>query len=159
MLSDVSNSNFLKYMTHDNIINCAAIGSGIYILKSIFSFISDYFTIKRERNYIHKIVLDEQIKRNVNENSNIVQKQEIAYLCYLKILNNTYSKEFEVFDKERYKLFESIDLVDLEKYLICIENFNLNFKITEQTILKEIFSNLGLNSVDDKNEDLSIDLQ
>ena len=102
------------------------------------------------------MILSEQIKHNINENSNKTQKQEIAYLCYLKILNGTYSKEIDSFEKERYKIFETNDL---DKYLICIENFNNNFKLIEHNILKEIYLDLGLSLTEGTNESEAIDLQ
>ena len=65
-------------------------------------------------------------------------------------------EEIDSFEKERYKIFETNDL---DKYLICIENFNNNFKLIEHNILKEIYLDLGLSLTEGTNESEAIDLQ
>ena len=138
----------------DNILIVLAIGSGIYIIGNLISYFHQIFKSKSEMREIRKIIKEEkEEKEKLDSNKSTKEmKIELAYSCYLKILNKLYHHQFVSFDKERSSLFNTNDL---DQYINCVEVFNLNMKEKEQNILKEVTSELSMDwdlPRDDKNE-------
>ena len=128
----------------DSIINLLAVGSGVYILGNLVSYLRQMFKTNSNINQMKKIIKSEKQKyllnTKTNKNSN-ESKLELAYLCYLKILYGLYHTQFITYDRERSSLFLN---KDLDKYMNCVDSFNHNLKIEEQFILKEIKVELAI---------------
>jgi hypothetical protein len=138
-----------------NVVNFLAIGGGIYILKSSYNFITNYFKEKNENKEIKILIEKEKSKINtdlsLSQNQNYNKKNEIVFSLYFKILNTVYKKNFSTFNKKRLIIFNNDDI---EKYINYVEEFLKNLKYVEENILRIIHEELKL---DPESNDLKYD--
>ena len=106
--------------------------SGIYILKSSYNFISNYFKEKNTKKEILKIIDN---YRQLIDNNRHLSKHEQCFLMYYVILNSLYKKELTEYDENRRK-----NINDLELYIQIVEKSSKVIKSIEENILQIVFN-------------------
>jgi len=132
---------FYDKATKENILYAAGIISVFYIAKSTFGLFSSYFKNNRKYKEIKAILEKEKTKLMADQTQ--FSKFDLSYLLYLKILNQSYRKEFCEFNKNRLKIFNADNIY---KYINCVEQFIRDLKFIEQDIFKIIFDDLKIDS-------------
>lgn len=144
--------------TKQKITYSLALGGALYLIKSFYEKLGNFFKERNENKEIIQLIEREKEKFKIN-NLNLNDpktKNEVAYFLYYKVLYNVYKNEFAKYSKKRMQIFLTDDL---DKYNLYVQDFLKNLKFIEQNILQIIYLELNIDENEIQSEKDNINLK
>jgi hypothetical protein len=128
------------------LLSSLAIMSGVYLMKSFYNYLSDYFKDKSLQKDIIDII---NKHKHLLEDLRQLSKAEHCFLLYYIVLNTLYKKQINDLNIRRRKV-----LNDLEQYILIVNKQTQEFKFIEERILQIIYSELQEEGETEENENI-----